>query len=103
MRCGRPRRFVWAAAMTWSATVLVAAAAWAVEDAKPRPRPSRRIRPGSRVMLKVGQDAPDVALWPLTAATDANGKEVMNIAAKPVRLSDYKDRAPVVIFSSSYT
>ena len=70
--------------------------------AEPTKRPGR-VKSRQRVTLTVGQEAPDVALWPLTATTDANGQEIMTIGDKRVRLSDYKNRAPVVIFSSSYT
>jgi len=68
--------------------------------------PARRDRqswPGASVTVKPGQAAPDVELWPLTMATDANGQEVARVGDKKVKLSDYKGKAPLVIFSSSYT
>jgi len=53
--------------------------------------------------LVIGQDAPDFELSPLTFETDANGLEVGRIGSEKVKLSDYKGKAPVCIFSSSYT
>ena len=68
-----------------------------------RERPGRQARPGMGVSIRTGQDAPDVALYPLTMTTDANGVEVAKVGETKVRLSDYKGKAPIVIFSSSYT
>lgn len=95
MRCGG--LLAAAAALAFLASPALA------DPSPPKKPPGRRVRPGARVVLKTGQAAPDVALWPLDETTDANGQEVIKIASKPLKLSSYKGRAPVVIFSSSYT
>jgi len=100
--------------MTWRAAVLssvavalASAASWAAQpDARDRPAAKQEARPGARpgaVTLEPGQAAPDVALSPLTFAADANGQQVGTIGKEKVKLSDYKGKAPIVIFSSSYT
>jgi len=100
--------------MTWRAAVLssvavalASAASWAAQpDARDRPVVKQEARPGARpgaVTLEPGQAAPDVALSPLTFAADANGQQVGTIGKEKVKLSDYKGKAPIVIFSSSYT
>lgn len=105
MRYGR---VTWrAAALAIAAGVLASAASWAVEPAasdKSNPRQKARTdaRPGA-VTLNPGQAAPEVALSPLTFAADANGLMVGTIGKEKVKLSDYKGKAPIVIFSSSYT
>ncbi len=53
--------------------------------------------------LKVGQDAPDFALHPLEFVKDKKGKVTGRIGKKTIKLSDYKGKAPVCLFSSSYT
>jgi hypothetical protein len=91
-----------------AAGVLASAASWAVEPATgdksgPGPRARPDARPGAAVALQTGQAAPDVALAPLTFAADANGQLVGTIGKDKLKLSDYKGKAPIVIFSSSYT
>jgi len=90
-------------AMFW----LASAASWAAEPAArdnsgARQKARADSRPGA-VTLDLGQAAPDVALSPLTFAADANGQQVGTIGDRKVKLSDYKGKAPIVIFSSSYT
>ena len=96
----RRKRFLKPAAVLLVATgVLACSAAWAAE----RPRPVRRgPRPGA-VTLKPGQPAPDIALHPLTFKTNDKGDQVGTIGQEKVKLSAYKHKAPIVIFSSSYT
>lgn len=65
-----------------------------------RPGSSRRFR---NVKLKIGQPAPDVVLSPLTFVKNDQGELVGKIGREKVKLSDYKGKAPVCIFSSSYT
>ena len=78
------------------ATILIAAT-----QADAAERPSRRRRGGPQ--LKVGQPAPELELAPLSFKTDDKGKMVVVIGTKKVRLSTFKGKAPVCIFSSSYT
>jgi hypothetical protein len=90
-----------------AAGMLASAVSWAAPPAgsgksSPRPRARTDARPGA-VTLNPGQAAPDVALSPLTFAADANGQLVGTIGKEKVKLSDYKGKAPIVIFSSSYT
>jgi len=96
----RRKRFLRPAAVLLVATgILACSAAWSAEE----PRPIRRSpRPGA-VILKPGQAAPEVALHPLTFKTNDKGEEVGTIGQEKVKLSDYKHKAPIVIFSSSYT
>ncbi len=95
----RHNRVIWpAAVLLVAAGILASAAAWAAE----RARPVRRVRPGA-VTLKPGQAAPDVALSPLTFKTNEKGEEVGTIGQEKVKLSAYKGKAPIIIFSSSYT
>ena len=58
---------------------------------------------GALLNLEVGQDAPELLLAPLTFDKDEKGEMVGTIGAKMVKLADFKGKAPVVIFSSSYT
>ena len=60
-------------------------------------------RPGSGASLKVGQKAPDVELAVLEFHKDKKGQVTGAIGPKPVKLSTYKGKAPICIFSSSYT
>ena len=60
-------------------------------------------RRSSRVNLKVGQIAPDFALAPLKMEKDKKGQPVWKIGKDKIKLSTYKGKAPVCIFSSSYT
>jgi hypothetical protein len=69
--------------------------------AQPRSRPARPSR--GRVQLKVGRQAPDVELHPLTFEKNDKGELVGKIGAEWVKLSDFKGKAPICIFSSSYT
>lgn len=95
----RHNRVIWPAAVLMvAAGILASAAAWAAE----RARPVRRVRPGA-VTLEPGQAAPDVALHPLTFTTNDKGDQIGTIGEKKVKLSAYKGKAPIVIFSSSYT
>ncbi len=96
----RRKRFLKPAALLLVATwVLACSAAWAAE----RPRSVRRGPRRGAVTLKPGQAAPEVALHPLTFKTNDKGEEVGTIGQEKVKLSDYKHKAPIVIFSSSYT
>jgi len=88
-----------AAALLVAAGILASAAAWAAE----RARPVRLGRRPGAVTLKPGQAAPDVTLSPLTFKTNEKGDQIGIIGQKKVKLSDYKGKAPIVIFSSSYT
>ena len=105
MRYGR---ITWrAAVLSIAAGLLASAASWAAEPAArdnsgARQKARADSRPGA-VTLEPGQAAPDVALSPLTFVADANGRQVGTIGGRQVRLSDYKGKAPIVIFSSSYT
>ena len=96
-----------AAVLAMAAGMLASAASWAVEPgASDKSGPGPRARPDARpgaVTLNPGQAAPDVALSPLTFAADANGQQVGTIGKDKLKLSDYKGKAPIVIFSSSYT
>jgi hypothetical protein len=105
MRYGR---ITWrAAVLSIAAGLLASAASWAAEPAArdnsgARQKARADSRPGA-VTLEPGQAAPDVALYPLTFTADANGRQVGTIGDRKVKLSDYKGKAPIVIFSSSYT
>lgn len=79
-----------------AATILIAAT-----QAEAQRRPPRRRRSGPE--LKVGQVAPEIELSPLTFKKNDKGKMVGMIGTKKVKLSTFKGRAPVCIFSSSYT
>ena len=105
MRYGRVTWRV--AALAMAIGVLASAASWAAEPpASNKSGARQKARTGARpgaVTLQPGQAAPDVALSPLTFAADANGQQVGTIGARKVKLSDYKGKTPIVIFSSSYT
>ena len=88
------RKIVWPALLLAGGGMLAAGA-----DA-PR-RPIRWRRPS--VQLQVGQAAPDFALPPLTYGKNDKGEEVGKIGTKEIKLSDFRGKAPVCIFSSSYT
>jgi hypothetical protein len=83
-----------------AAATITIASAYAVAQ-KPKP-PARRKRP-SRPELKVGQVAPDVELAPLEFEKNEKGEIVPKIGEKKIKLSTFKGKAPVCIFSSSYT
>ena len=68
-----------------------------------RQRPSARGRGFSRPELKVGQVAPDVELAPLELEKNKKGEMVPKIGETKIKLSAFKGKAPVCIFSSSYT
>jgi len=57
----------------------------------------------SKVQLKVGQDAPDFELLSLEFEKDEKGEMVGTIGSKKVKLSAFKGKTPVCLFSSSYT
>jgi len=82
-------------ALLLGATILIAAT-----QADAQRRPTRR---PSGPQLKVGQDAPEIELSPLTFAKNDKGEMVGTIGTEKVKLSTYKGKAPVVVFSSSYT
>ena len=90
----------WTVALAAAAALLWAGVAMAAERQRRSARPRR---PGSKVSLKVGQPAPEIALAPLTFEKDANGEMVGRIGRQKIKLSAFRARAPVVIFSSSYT
>ena len=77
------------------ATILIAAS-----QANAQRRPTRRPR---GPQLKVGQVAPKIELSPLTFKTNDKGETVGVIGMKKIKLATFKGKAPVVIFSSSYT
>jgi len=77
------------------ATILIAAT-----QADAQRRPPRRPR---GPQLKVGQVAPEIELSPLTFKKNDKGEMVGLIGKEKVKFSTYKGKAPVVIFSSSYT
>ena len=86
------------------ATITIASAYAAAQKPKPPARgkpPTRGRRP--RVELKVGQVAPDVELAPLEFEKNDKGEMVPKIGEKKIKLSTFKGKAPVCIFSSSYT
>jgi hypothetical protein len=91
------RRAFLAAAMA----VLAAGPAMTAEKDKAQ-RPDRPRRPGGPV-LKVGQRAPDFELPPLTFRENDEGDTVGRIGQGKVKLSAFRGKAPVCIFSSSYT
>jgi len=78
-----------------AATILISAIQ-ADAGARSRRRPAKP-------QLKVGQAAPDIELSPLAFKKDDKGQMVGIIGTKKIKLSTFKDRAPVCIFSSSYT
>jgi len=53
--------------------------------------------------IQPGQPAPDVELSPLRFAPDEKGEMVGRIGTEKVKLSDFQGKAPICIFSSSYT
>ena len=79
-----------------AATILIAATQADAQKRSPRPR-----RRGPQ--LKVGQVAPEIELFPLTFKKNDKGEMVGMIGTKKVKLSTFKGKAPVCIFSSSYT
>jgi hypothetical protein len=62
-----------------------------------------RPRQPARAQLEVGQPAPDFELPSLTFQKSETGEMVGRISEKKVKLSAFRGRAPVCIFSSSYT
>ena len=80
-------------------TITIASAYAAAQKPKP---PTRGKRP-SRPELKVGQMAPDVELAPLEFKKNDQGEMVPRIGEKKIKLSTFRGKAPVCIFSSSYT
>ena len=83
-------------ALLLAVTIVVAAAQAGAEK-----RPPRRRRSGPQ--LKVGQVAPEIELAPLTFKKNDKGETVGVIGTKKIKLSTFKGKAPVCIFSSSYT
>ena len=81
------------------AVMLTVAPAIAAERA---PRMARPRRP-ARAQLEVGQPAPDFELPPLTFEKNEKGEMAGRIGEKKVKLSAFRGKAPVCIFSSSYT
>lgn len=77
-------------------TILIAAT-----QADAQRRPPRRRRGGPE--LKIGQVAPEIELFPLTFKKNDKGEMVGMIGTKKVKLSTFKGKAPVCVFSSSYT
>jgi hypothetical protein len=70
--------------------------------AQPAQRSGRSRRPGG-LQLQAGQPAPDFELPPLTFTRNEKGEQIGQIGKNKVKLSDFKGKAPVCIFSSSYT
>ena len=81
------------------AAAMAAPAAAAAQRDRGRPRPGRP----TRASLRPGVEAPDFELAPLTFETDDKGNTVGKIGEKKVKLSDFRGKKPVCIFSSSYT
>ncbi len=75
--------------------------AYAAAQQRRRPGGGRPRRSG--VVLKVGQEAPDFELAPLLFKPNEKGVVVGVIGTEKVKLSDFRGKAPVCIFSSSYT
>ena len=90
-------RTVWKVLLLLAAAALVALPAVAQQ----RERSFGRMRGGAQ--LTVGQPAPDMTLSPLTFARNDKGEMVGTIGVEKVKLSDFKGKAPICIFSSSYT
>jgi len=87
----------------WLFLALAALGAWAgAALAQPAQRPARDRRPRGP-QLQAGQPAPDFELPPLTFTRNEKGEQVGQIGKEKVKLSDFKGKAPVCIFSSSYT
>jgi len=82
-----------------AATILVAGSAAAGQRRRPA---GPRGRFGA-AQLKIGQAAPEFVLAPLEFEKDKKGELVGRIGTKKVKLSDFRGKAPVCIFSSSYT
>jgi hypothetical protein len=97
----RDKAVLWVGAAVFVSAGIWCSAALAAENDSDKAR--QKSRPGAAVTLNPGQAAPDVALSPLTFAADANGQQVGTIGKDKLKLSDYKGKAPIVIFSSSYT
>lgn len=66
-----------------------------------RTRPAERRRP--QAGLRVGQQAPDLELSPVSFVKDGAGQQVARIGAEKVRLSSLRGRKCVCLFFSSYT
>jgi len=91
--------FRWAAA----ATVLVGMAASLCLAAPPqRGRPTRGRRTRG-VSLKPGDAAPDFELPILTLVKGKDGQKVGKISKNKIKLSSFRNKRVVCIFSSSYT
>jgi len=87
-----------AAALAFGAMMLVATAA-AAQEGRARRGPRRPTRP----TLQPGVEAPDFELPRLTFEKDEKGKTVGKLSEEKVRLSSFRGKRPVCIFSSSYT
>ena len=87
------------AGLLLAATIVVAGSAAAGQ--RRRPSGPRGRLGGAR--LKIGQSAPEFVLAPLEFEKDKKGELVGRIGTEKVKLSDFKGKAPVCIFSSSYT
>ena len=81
------------------AAFLLAGMCSAAESSKRSGR-SRRYRD---VTLTIGQEAPDFELHPLVFTKNEAGELVGMIGTEKVQLSSFRGKAPVCIFSSSYT
>ena len=62
-----------------------------------------RPRQPARAQLDAGRPAPDFELPPLTFEKNENGEMMGRIGEKKVKLSAFRGKAPVCVFSSSYT
>ena len=87
----------------WKVLLLVAVPVLVAAPAVAQPRGRSTARPRSGAQLQVGQPAPDMTLSPLTFAENDKGEMVGKIGTEKVKLSDFKGKAPICIFSSSYT
>lgn len=92
----------WRRAFLAAATVMLAAGPAVTAETDKARRPDRPRRPGGP-QLKVGQPAPDFELPPLTFGENDEGDTVGRIGERKVKLSAFRGKAPVCIFSSSYT
>lgn len=91
------RKLVLRAALLTAALAIMAGSAVAQNRAPSRGGSTRG------PTLAVGQPAPDVELSPLAFKENDKGEMVGIIGEEKIKLSAYKGRAPIVIFSSSYT
>jgi len=94
----RERSLHWTLALAVAA--LAAAPARGADGRDPR-RPGPQ-RPAD-APLPAGVAAPDFELSPLTLEKDDQGNPVGRIHPEKVRLSSFRGKRPVCIFSSSYT